>query len=67
MPIRGTALRGHLQFWWRATRGAVRATLEELSQTHYLVLIETAANQDFIVDTYKLHENANLAPQKFPI
>ncbi|MGH2610449.1 MAG: type III-B CRISPR module RAMP protein Cmr1, partial [Tepidiformaceae bacterium] len=29
-PIRGKTVRGHLQFWWRATRGAECATLGEL-------------------------------------
>ena len=34
MPIRGTAIRGQLQFWWRATRGPACATLGELRQRH---------------------------------
>src|SRR5208337_5447005 len=29
-PIRPTAIRGHLQFWWRATVGARYATREVL-------------------------------------
>src|SRR5262249_2156372 len=29
-PIRGTAIRGQLQFWWRATRGAVCETTQAL-------------------------------------
>ena len=34
LPIRGTAIRGQLQFWWRATRGAGIATAKELSARH---------------------------------
>ncbi|HZW29437.1 MAG TPA: type III-B CRISPR module RAMP protein Cmr1 [Isosphaeraceae bacterium] len=33
-PIRGTAIRGHLQFWWRATRGASSATPRDLFEKH---------------------------------
>lgn len=29
-PIRGKTIRGHLQFWWRATRGAAFSTTEDL-------------------------------------
>ena len=29
-PIRPTAIRGQLQFWWRATVGAQYATVKEL-------------------------------------
>ena len=34
LPIRGTSIRGHLQFWWRATRGAAFATHEQLFVRH---------------------------------
>jgi CRISPR-associated protein Cmr1 len=34
MPIRGTAIRGQLQFWWRATRGGLFGTLGEMCQRH---------------------------------
>lgn len=34
MPIRGTSIRGQLQFWWRATRGASYATHDELFARH---------------------------------
>lgn len=33
-PIRGTSIRGQLQFWWRATRGASCSTSEELFMRH---------------------------------
>jgi len=31
-PIRESAIRGHLRFWWRATRGAKYESIEELCQ-----------------------------------
>jgi CRISPR-associated protein Cmr1 len=34
MPIRGTSIRGQLQFWWRATRGAACSGDEELRARH---------------------------------
>ena len=37
MPIRGTSVRGQLQFWWRATRGASSANLEELRRRRILI------------------------------
>ena len=36
-PIRGTSIRGQLQFWWRATRGAIYATSEDLFNRHRLI------------------------------
>ncbi|MBW4082501.1 type III-B CRISPR module RAMP protein Cmr1 [Paenibacillus sp. S150] len=30
LPVRSTAIRGHLRFWWRATRGAACPDAEEL-------------------------------------
>lgn len=34
LPIRGTSIRGQLQFWWRATRGAGFASHKALSAGH---------------------------------
>ncbi len=34
LPIRGTSIRGQLQFWWRGTRGAGFSTREELFARH---------------------------------
>jgi CRISPR-associated protein Cmr1 len=36
-PIRGTSIRGQLQFWWRATRGAIYPTSEDLFNRHRLI------------------------------
>lgn len=33
--IRGTTVRGHLRFWWRATRGATFSTVEALKKREY--------------------------------
>lgn len=35
-PIRSTSIRGHLRFWWRATRGA-HLTLQKLRETEGLI------------------------------
>jgi len=32
LPIRPSSIRGHLRFWWRATKGAKYATIENLRQ-----------------------------------
>lgn len=32
LPIRSSSIRGHLRFWWRATRGTAFPTIEELRQ-----------------------------------
>ncbi|MGO9113609.1 MAG: RAMP superfamily CRISPR-associated protein [Thermoguttaceae bacterium] len=37
LPVRGTSIRGQLQFWWRATRGASCSTREELFPRHAAV------------------------------
>lgn len=34
LPIRGTSIRGQLQFWWRATRGAGFASRQDLFARH---------------------------------
>lgn len=34
LPIRGTSIRGQLQFWWRATRGASCSTRDALFRRH---------------------------------
>lgn len=31
-PVRGSAIRGHLRFWWRATTGAWCSTIEEMKR-----------------------------------
>lgn len=50
MPIRGTAIRGQLQFWWRATRGAAFATLAELRERHRAVWGATDSASAVIVE-----------------
>jgi CRISPR-associated protein Cmr1 len=37
LPIRGTSIRGQLQFWWRATKGAALATRTDLFSHHAAV------------------------------
>jgi len=50
MPIRGTAIRGQLQFWWRATRGAACATLAELRERHRAVWGATERASPVVVE-----------------
>ncbi len=49
MPIRGTAIRGQLQFWWRATRGAACGTLAELRERHRVVWGATESASPIVV------------------
>ena len=42
LPIRGTAIRGQLAFWWRATRGAGYATYDELFVRHGEIWVTTS-------------------------
>jgi CRISPR-associated protein Cmr1 len=52
-PIRATAIRGQLQFWWRATRGATCQTIAELHERHATVwgTTETASPVEVRVTT----------------
>lgn len=50
MPIRGTAIRGQLQFWWRATRGAACDTLAALRERHRSVWGATEKASPVIVE-----------------
>src|SRR5438477_6686706 len=50
MPIRGTAIRGQLQFWWRATRGAGCDTLAELRERHRAVWGATESASPVVVE-----------------
>lgn len=36
-PVRGTAIRGHLRFWWRAIRGRYYATVDDLHAAESLL------------------------------
>jgi CRISPR-associated protein Cmr1 len=50
MPVRCTAIRGQLQFWWRATRGAACASLEELRARHREVWGATECASPVVVE-----------------
>src|SRR5258708_28841769 len=50
MPIRGTSIRGQLQFWWRATRGAACKSVEELRQRHRNVWGATESASPVVVE-----------------
>jgi len=46
-PIRATAIRGHLRFWWRATRGAVCKDVAELRQKEAEIFGDTSRPSPF--------------------
>ncbi len=58
MPIRGTAIRGQLQFWWRATRGSVCATLQNLRERHRAVWGATDSASPVTVEVADLQASA---------
>ncbi|HRF00057.1 MAG TPA: RAMP superfamily CRISPR-associated protein [Pirellulaceae bacterium] len=46
LPIRGSSIRGQLQFWWRATVGASFPTWREMRKRHGEVWGQAAADKD---------------------
>lgn len=58
LPIRPTAIRGQLEFWWRATVGAQYATLAELraAQSDIWGSTERASRVDVLVDDVQAGE-----------
>jgi CRISPR-associated protein Cmr1 len=50
-PIRVPSIRGHLRFWWRATRGAAFATVEELRRREVEVWGDTENPSKVIIAT----------------
>src|SRR3954452_25021115 len=55
MPIRGTSIRGQLQFWWRATRGAACESVEELRRRHRDVWGATDSASPVVVEVADVH------------
>ncbi|UJM28510.1 type III-B CRISPR module RAMP protein Cmr1 [Bacillus sp. FSL M7-0307] len=56
-PIRESAIRGHLRFWWRATRGAVCKNANELSKREAEIFGHTEqASQIQVVTHYEKDE-----------
>ncbi|MGN7328572.1 type III-B CRISPR module RAMP protein Cmr1 [Bacillus pumilus] len=56
-PIRESAIRGHLRFWWRATRGAVCKNANELSKREADIFGHTEqASQIQVVTHYEKDE-----------
>lgn len=54
LPIRATAIRGQLQFWWRATRGAGFATHNDLFARHGEVWGTTEKGSPVEIDIRKV-------------
>ncbi|MGR8015816.1 type III-B CRISPR module RAMP protein Cmr1 [Bacillus sp. RM3] len=56
-PIRESAIRGHLRFWWRATRGAACKNANELSKREAEIFGHTEqASQIQVVTHYEKNE-----------
>ncbi len=55
-PIRGTSIRGQLQFWWRATRGARFTSHQDLFDPHAKIWgrIERASPVEVIIGDVKV-------------
>lgn len=60
LPIRGTSIRGQLQFWWRATQGAAFAARAELFGRHAEVWGKTERASPVEIEV----RNVAPAPQK---
>src|ERR1700728_3635220 len=49
-PIRGTTVRGHLRFWWRATRGRIFTDYRQLRQEEVAIWGDTETPSDIGVE-----------------
>lgn len=63
LPIRTTAIRGQLQFWWRATVGSRCSTLEELreAQTEIWGSTERASSSQLRIEDIRVRESTPCA------
>lgn len=59
--IRPSSIRGHLRFWWRATRGAKYTTIAELRQREGEIWGTTKSPSQVVVDA-KLHSRGTTYP-----
>lgn len=63
-PFRPSAIRGHLRFWWRATRGARFTTWEELREQEARVWGDAETPSAVRVE---VECPANMRPTRFPL
>ncbi len=54
--IRATEIRGHLRFWWRATRGGQFSTIEDLKKHEDAIFGSTERNSAFQIE-FELEED----------
>lgn len=54
--IRATEIRGHLRFWWRATRGGQFSTIEELKKHEDAIFGSTERNSALQIEVEKINE-----------
>ncbi|WP_411347756.1 type III-B CRISPR module RAMP protein Cmr1 [Paenibacillus sp. WLX2291] len=62
-PVRASSVRGHLRFWWRATRGAVYTNVAELAQREAEVFGHTANSSPFSIWVEHKDELAEIKPK----
>jgi CRISPR-associated protein Cmr1 len=61
IPIRPSSIRGHLRFWWRATRGAEFSDIGELRQRESEIWGSTENPSPVVINT-NLNNNGNTYP-----
>ncbi|WP_411343475.1 type III-B CRISPR module RAMP protein Cmr1 [Paenibacillus sp. WLX1005] len=62
-PVRASSVRGHLRFWWRATRGVVYTNVAELAQREAEVFGHTANSSPFSIWVEHNDELAKIEPK----
>jgi CRISPR-associated protein Cmr1 len=65
LPIRGTSIRGQLQFWWRATRGARFAKHQDLYARHVEIWGTTEQASPVEIDVRTLTAGASRPCAKY--
>jgi CRISPR-associated protein Cmr1 len=51
-PVRGTSVRGHLRFWWRATRGRQFKNFEQLRREEFRIWGDTESPSKIDVEVF---------------
>ena len=64
-PIRGTSVRGHLRFWWRATRGRVFTDYRKLREAEFAIWGDTENPSEVDVEVLVDNHKAPMAAETF--
>jgi CRISPR-associated protein Cmr1 len=62
--IRATEIRGHLRFWWRATRGGQFSTIEELKKHEDAIFGSTEKHSALQIEVEIINRGQNFPKQK---